>query len=297
MKGCARTCLLQILGWGAAAYAFYLYLAPIGTNRSAVIWGSIAAGLFTMLSLGYLMAIVTVWRERTTLLDSIAGTPFRDGQWVAVSGRIHSMNRLIAPLSGASVVAYKYRIWRREGSGKSSTDVNHFEGKALVPSTIATRQGSVRLLSVPTFDISAAPLDVENTLTHARAYIEATEFETDQTPKDQRAGTVEKESTDDDGNFRVDKQSRGAMDVPLDTCSFEEHHVKQDEAVCAFGLYSQARGGLIPHPNWAKQTRIMRGDAEAVAAQLRTRMIKYVFGVVIFGALPFAVVKFWPING
>jgi hypothetical protein len=300
MKGCARTCLLWIVGWGAAAAAFFFYLRSLGggfDEKTAIFWASAGAGLAVVIALAYVIGIGNAWRERATLLDSITGTPFVDGKWVAASGRIHSMNRLIAPLSGESVVAYKYKIWRMERSGKSSTQVNHFEGKALIPSTIATRQGSVRLLSVPVFDISRAELNLMSTFEKARTYIDATSFETDETPKAQRAGTVEKESTDDDGNFRVDKRSRNAMDVPLDSCSFEEHHIKQDEPVCAFGLYSQARGGLIPHPNWARQTRIMRGDAEAVAGQLRSRMIKYAIGAVIFGAVPFAIVKYWPVHG
>ncbi len=296
MKGCARSCALWLFGWAAAAYAFYLYFITLGDLGDGLYWASGGAGLSVVLACAYVIGIVNAARERSALLGSITGTPPADGKWVAVSGRIHSMHKLHGPLTGESVVAYKYAISRTEGSGKSRSDVKHFEGKALVPSTISTRQGSVRLLAVPTFDVPAADVAPEKAIERARAYIAATQFETNDTPKAQRAGTVDKEWTDDDGNFRFDKRTSASFDVPLDTCDFEEYHILQNEAVCAFGLYSSARGGLIPHANWAKQTRIMRGDAEAVAAQLSKRMVKYVFGILAFGAIAWGVVKLCQYN-
>ncbi|HEX7831449.1 MAG TPA: hypothetical protein VF787_17470, partial [Thermoanaerobaculia bacterium] len=290
MKGCARTCLLWILGWGAASFAFFRYFITLGNLYDGLWWASGGAGLAAVIAFAYVYGIVATARERSILLDSINGTPPRDGKWSAVSGRIHSMNKLTAPFSGESVVAYKYAVQRMEGSSKSRTLVKHFEGTALIPSTISTRTGSVRLLSVPTFDIEKTEINLLTGLDHARRYIESTVFETSDTPKDQRAGTVEKESTDDDGNFRVDKRSDRAFDVDLENCDLEEFHIKQNEQVCVFGLYSAARGGLIPHPNWGKQTRIMRGDGEAVAAKLRNRIVKYAIGVAVFSGIAYGVV-------
>lgn len=283
MKGCARTCLLWLAGWGLASSAFYTYFQSLGHLGDGLYFASFGAGLCAMIVTSYALGIVNAARERATLMESIVGTPPADGKWVAVSGRIHSMHKLHAPLSGESVVAYTYKIWRTEGSGKSSTQVTHFEGKALIPSTIATRTGTVRLLSVPLFDFPGEELELDKAIRNAGEYVTRTAFETDDTPKEQRAGTMEKESADDDGNFRADKRSRNAMDVPIDSCHLEEKHLKQNEMVCAFGLYSAARGGLIPHPNWAKQTRLMRGDAETGARLLRNRMLKYFIGMVVFG--------------
>jgi hypothetical protein len=296
MKGCARTCALWLLGWAAASYAFYRYFVTLGDLREGLYWASGGAGLAVTLVCSYLFGIFGASRERSLLLESIHGGPLDDGKWVAVSGRIHSMHRLTAPLSGESVVAYKYSITRSEGSGKSRTTVTHFEGKALIPSSISTRTGSVKLLSVPTFDMDAADLDLTRAIANAQNYVAATQFDTRETPKEQRRDTVEKESTDDDGNFRSDRRSPNAFDIPLDSCSFSEHHIKQNEEICAFGLYSQQRSGLVPHPNWGKQTRIMRGSAETVAAQLRSRVIKYSFGVLFFGAVAYGVVKLCQYN-
>jgi hypothetical protein len=295
MKGCARTCLLQLLGWGVASAFFYYYLHGLGDLGPGLYWASIGAGLCVMLSIGYAWAIAGSLRERSMLLEAAMGTPPPNGQWVAVSGPIHSMHSLRGPLTGEDVVAYQYKISRQEGSGKSRSEVTHYDGKALVPSTIATRNGSVRLLAVPTFDVPAATFTTFLAAAkNAREYVASTPFQTRDTPKDQKIGMSE-ESTDDDGNFRVDNQG-SAGDVDPGECQLEEKHVKQNETVCAFGLYSHERGGLIPHPNWAKQTRIMRGDAQTVANQLRTRAIKYAIGIVCFSAAAYGIVRIYAAN-
>jgi hypothetical protein len=295
MKGCARTCLLQLLGWGVASAAFFYYLRGFG-EHDALPWVSIGAGLCVMLAIGYAWAIKDLVIERRMLIEAASGAPPPDGRWVAVSGHIQSIHALRGPLSGEDVVAYQYKVSRTERSGKSSSVDTYYEGKGLVPSTISTRHGSIRLLSVPMFDVEAAPLGrYVDTVERVREYVAATPFQTSDTPKDQRIG-MEQESTDDDGNFRFDKRWYADREVDLNGFQFEEKHIKQNEVVCAFGLYSQQRGGIIPYPNWAKQTRIMRGDATAGAKQLRTRIIKYIIGLLFFSAASFAIVKIYAAN-
>ena len=293
MKGCARSCILWLLGWGAAAGAFYYYFVSLRDFGPPMYWGSAFAGLFLVAAIGYALGIGTAYRERKMLLDAMAGTPPADGQWAGVSGTIHSMSSLSAPISGANVVAYEYKIYRHEQFGRDSSEIIYYQGKALAPSTIATHQGSVRLLSVPTFhDMPPETIPWQAAVERAKEYVATTAFELLDTSQKRRS-SLEEEWTDDDGQFRVDKQ-KTAGDVDLaDDFRFDEKHVKQGEQVCAFGLYSRQRGGLIPHPNWAKQTRLMRGDASKVADQLRSRMVKYVFGLLIFSSLVYGIVRLY----
>jgi hypothetical protein len=190
-------------------------------------------------------------------------------------------------------VAYEYKIFRDERLGKTSSQVIYFDGKALAPSTIATRHGSVRLLAVPAFnDIEAEPLLASAAFDRATAYIRETPFSAFKTSKDRRT-RLEEEWTDDDGQYRLDRRRQDDEIDLADRFRFHEKNIKQGEQVCAFGLYSRQRGGLIPHPNWAKQLRLMRGDTANVSAQLRKRMIQYSFGVVIFAALVYGIVRFY----
>jgi hypothetical protein len=296
MKGCARSCLLSVIGWAAASGAFFYYLRRFGVHEPQLWWAAAGAGLFSVFSISYAVSIVKFAKERSMLLGAMVGQPPLDGQWVAVSGTIRSNDPLRTPVTGVSAVAYDYDIYRMEtrssGRSTSTTKQTYYEGKALAPSTIATRQGAVRLLAVPTLDVPAIDIQTEAGTVNVRQYVSETTFQTFTTPKSAKIG-MEQELTDDDGMFRVDKKGSADLDVDLADCTLSERHIKQGETVCAFGLYSAARGGLIPHPNWAKQARLMRGDVTAVAAQLRTRMIKYAFGILIFGGLAFGIVKLY----
>jgi hypothetical protein len=293
MKGCARSCLFLLLGWSVAAYAFYSYFVSLRDFGAPMYWGSAAAALFVVASIGYALGIGTAYRERKMLLDAMAGTLPVDGQWAAVSGTIHSTRPLTAPLTGEKVVAYEYKIHRSERVGKTSSDIVYYDGKALAPSTIATRHGSVRLLSVPAFtDVEAESIPQSEAMQQAQAYVAATSFAIYDTAAKRRTG-LEEEWTDDDGQYRKDRQHFTRETDLADGFQFEEKHIREGEQVCAFGLYSRERGGLTPHPNWAKQTRLMRGDSSKVAAQLRRRMINYSIAAVVCSGLVYAIVRLY----
>ena len=288
MKGCARTCLLSLLFWLAASAAFYVYFRGFGVLEPQIYWAAGGAGLCVSIAISYVIGIYMMSKERSMLLGAMVGRPPDDGKWVAVSGTIRSLNPLRAPLSGISVVVYSYEMYRMERSGKSTAKVTYYEGKALTPSTIASKQGAIRLFAVPTLDVPIESVDISTARANARDYVERTRFE--KTTR-QPFGT-DKEHSDDDGAYRVDKKPVD-REIDIADCVLEEKHIKQGEMVCAFGLYSSRRGGLVPHPNWSKPARIMRGDANAVVDQLRTRMMKYAFGFVFFSAAAFGIVKLY----
>ena len=293
MKGCARSCLLLLLGWGAVAYAFYRYFVSLRDFGPPMYWGSAVAGLLVVGAIGYLAGIGIAYRERKMLLDAMAGTPPADGRWTGISGTIHSATPLTAPLSGERVVAYEYKIHRDERIGKSSSEIVYYHGKALAPSTIATRQGSVRLLCLPAFtELEAEPIAQSEAARRANAYVASTQFTIYDTSR-KRVTRLEEEWTDDDGRYRNDRQYFTREIDLADNFHFEEKHIKQGEQVCAFGLYSRERGGLIPHPNWAKQARLMRGDVSDVAGQLRRRMINYFIVSVVCAGLVYGIVRLY----
>ncbi|MEA2465633.1 MAG: hypothetical protein QOJ98_3380 [Acidobacteriota bacterium] len=293
MKGCARSCLLLLLGWGIAAYAFYRYFVGLRDFGAPMYWGSAVAGLLVVGAIGYAAGIGTAYRERKMLLEAMAGTPPADGRWAGISGTIHSTTPLTAPISGERVVAYEYRIHRDERVGKTMSEIVYYDGKALAPSTIATRQGSVRLLSLPAFtEFEAESIAQSEAARRAKSYVAGTPFTIYDTATKRRT-RIEEEWTDDDGQYRHDRQHFTRETDLGDDFHFEEKHVKQGEQVCAFGLYSRERGGLIPHPNWAKQTRLVRGDVSKVAVQLRRRMINYCIAAIVCSVLVYAIVQLY----
>lgn len=68
------------------------------------------------------------------------------------------------------------------------------------------------------------------------------------------------------------------MAAPLTVSTFQEDLVRSGDRVYAVGLFSESRGGLVPHPNWAKETRIMKGDPDSVLRQLKGRIVRYLMG-------------------
>lgn len=278
------------------AYGFYFYFSSLFHFGPPTYWAAIAAGFTVMLVVSYVLGIGNTFLERRTLLDAMAGTPPVDGKWTAVAGTIHSMGSVTGPISGKDSVAYEYKIHRSERVGKSSSDVTYYEGKALAPSTISTRQGSVRLLSVPEFtEIPEEEMRWQQALDNARAWVAQTTFEFRATSKDRRSG-LEAEWTDDDGQYRSDRRHKDFDPDLADDFRFTEKRIPEGAQVCAFGLFSRDRGGLIPHPNWSKQTRVMLGDGTSVAGKLRSRMIKYFVGVIICSALTYGIVWLYEIN-
>lgn len=292
MKGCARSCLLWTICWAAASAGFYSYLQQLGVLVPQLYWAAAGAGLCVVFVGGYVLGIVQSARERAMLTGAVTGTPFEDGKWVAVSGTIRAASPLRSPLTGTPCVAYTYDIQERRKTKDGWEHSSIFSGKALTPGTIASRQGSVRLLAVPLFEVPKESVPQEIAMPNAERYIASTTFQSRETSKERRVG-VEEEWTDADGSFRLDRRYGGSEEADLHECTFEEQLVRQGDSVCAFGLYSREKGGIVPHPNWAKQTRIMLGDGTAVAGKLRTRIVRYAIGILIFGAAPWGIIELY----
>lgn len=282
MKGCARSCLTGVVGLVVAIAASLLLFRQFGPDRETTVPAAVAAGFLATLSISLLWSARGVLRDRGLIRGALAGQPPVDGKWAGFSGVIRSSSPITSPISGKSAVAFKYTISQRVGSGKSAHTIPHYEGTALAAPKISTSTGTFRLLAVPTFDLPTSDVETGDALRNAAAYIAATHFETKATPKQDRQ-TVEKEWTDDDGVFRRDRQ--GTDDADLALCRFDEQMIAQGEPVCVLGLYSQERGGIVPDPNWANQTRVIQGDGESGVAQLGTRARRYIIGALFCGAI------------
>jgi hypothetical protein len=286
MRGLVRGCLLQLALWAAGTAAVQIYLRSVAPVRGEVWPVSIALGLLAAMGVWLVVAAATAAAERRMLVRAAAGTTPADGSWVAVSGEIDTRTPVQAPLSGDRVVAYEYKIVRDERIGRSSSPVTYYEGKALAASTIATPHGAIRLLAVPSFDMAMETLIPKDALANAVHYLRTTTFEKRDTAR-QRTSALEREWADDDGVFRIDK-TFFAADVDLeDRFRFEERRIRPRDPVCAFGVYSTARAGLVPDTKWGRPTRIVRGTAADAARMLNGRIVKYLIGALILGALTY----------
>lgn len=218
-----------------------------------------------------------------------------DGRQVGLMGTITTSSPLLrAPLSGSPCLAYKYSISMMDKTGKNHSIVTLVEGIAIVPSHIATPCGNFKLLAVPTFETGGLLFSPdanvrETTLHNAAELLRTATFEP---PGTIVRGALEKQWTDDDGAYHRD-QNHSAQSIPLDECRFQETIVRQGEQVYVHGLYSAQRGGLVPHANWSKPTRILTGDIDEVTRKLGRTMRNYLSGGVLLCGIAAGIVAYF----
>jgi hypothetical protein len=271
---------VQLAVWAAIAAGFYLYARTLGATGGAHVAVSIAIGLIATMALLVADSAFRTAQESRLLRRAASGAPPRDGTWSAASGELRTAAPLRAPLSGEAVAMYEYSISRDQRVGRTTSLLTYFDGKALAASSI----GTVRLLSVPKMEVEPVHVDTSRALSNARDYVRRASFEQRDTAR-QRTAALEREWTDDDGVYRIDRRY-SAPDVELDEgFRFEERHLKPRDVVCAFGVYSSARNGLVPDERWGRPARIMSGAAGDVARQLRGRVIRYVLLAIVLAAL------------
>lgn len=275
MQGCRRACLAQLALWAAIAAGFFWFVRDAGPPAIGV---SLGIGLLATAALLIGWGAFRTLQEQAMLVRSEREPP-RDGTWCAVSGELRTAAPVRAPLSGESVAMYEYSIARTQRFGKRSTLVTYFDGKSLAASSI----GTVRLLSVPALEVEPAPLDLTRAIANVSDYIRRTTFAKRDTSRD-RTSALEREWADDDGVFRIDRRHTDG-DVDLDgSFQFEERHLKPGDHVCAFGVFSSTRGGIVPDEQWGKTSRIMRGTAREIAQRLGKRAISYALIAIVLAA-------------
>jgi hypothetical protein len=279
VKGCAFAALRDLLLFLASAAAFVMVILKKGGGVTDAIGPSLLCGGILWIGLKLLFGIAHLIREKAMLGRRHA--PPADGELCALSGTIHAVNPLQAPLSGVNCAAFRYTISAIVGRGKNRTIAPIYEGVAITPSTLRTRAGSYRLLAVPTFDFESELLDTEAAQRNARIHIERTKFEKPR-PAGSKSRSAE-EWSDDDGAYRYEVSHTETLISP-EEWRFEEFVMKPGEEVTIFGRYSVERGGILADANWANKTRVMKGNADLILAALNRRIRSYFIWGVFFTA-------------
>ena len=281
MKGCAFSGLLSLIGLAVIVLAIgaglnYVY----GGGPGDVIGVSLLAGFAGWISVNLLLSAFRAWRERAALNASIGGTQPVDGAHTILAGYIEPAGPgLRAPLSGRECAAYTFEVYEMRRVGKSSSKVVHCDGVALTPSSVVTAGGSYRLLAVPELDCDEIDLDRKAAIARAAELMRTLPFQPP--PKPFTRPAIEDQWNDDDGEFRRDRR-RTEERVDLERCRLTERLLERGARVCVFGRYSADKRAIVADPNdWTKITRVMKGDAAAVVAQLGSSIVRRLIGAAI----------------
>lgn len=236
--------------------------APVGVLCGAILW----------LGLAYIGGIRDKMRIAGLIRRALNGEPPRDGEVVAVVGRITPLDELlISPFRGETCVAYSYRV--RTPQHKTTT--TDYQGISLVPSMI----GSTKLLAWPQLDVPETLCTSESERINALAYAAHTDFTVAEMfkPDHTRAPRV-----------RYDHRSHTPRDA-MQSSMLYECVLRPDEEVCALGYYSASDGGLTHEPDTlVPSLKIMNGSPAAIHARLIRRSIGNIIAGLVFIALAVA---------
>lgn len=220
-------------------------------------------------------------RENRRLLDMArkAEAPV-DGQHTAVLGTLVGLGPLLlSPFGRVRCVAYSYGISHRTGGrsiGVAGQKVDDFGGYAMAPAGLRTPIGDFRLLGFPVLEGFDTRLTKPGHFTNAGSWLAETAFEDMTGLRAVTAGSGEV-LPDDEGAVRRDWRLAGedfAL-VPR-RHKLAEAVVRNDEEVCAIGVYSAAAGGLVPDPS--VELKLIRGEQDAVGRRMRRREQPYTPG-------------------
>ncbi len=267
MKSLARTCIL----W------FVLYLA-LATLVGAVVYerfprpqvaaiAGLAAGFFIWVSLGYITGVKTKGAEARKLRKAIDGGRPEDGERVAVAGVASgSLDFLESPISRKRCLVYEYKAIPPENQSLAA-----WEGFALVPMSIDGRSGMVRVLAAPELEFPSEAVGSHEHWKNFREYVARTTYIQHGSVDFKRDFAHLKEiDTDSDGRIRDDVRSMDRDD--LENMTLSEKIIAPGDKVVAYGLFSSARGGLVPDEKAVlRSVKIFKGEPEELLRKVARR--------------------------
>lgn len=274
-NGFVRNLVLFVV-FGAA----YFLLLDGRVSQPAALVGTV------LLALGMCVAVDLGWRgaisrsKRRAMERSLGGAPFEDGALVAAAGTIGPIGgALLAPFTSRPCVACQYRI---DGSqGHQMPLATSISGVALVPSVIASQSGDARLLGWPGLgNFAESECDEDRHRENARVFVSATTFELG--PLTGSFSKLDAPVSDTEGRLKIDVAT--GNDTNPDRKRLTERVVPAGARVCAVGLWSAARNGIVAGPG-STSVELFPGTPDALLDRLARRAIGLTAGAIAVAAV------------
>jgi hypothetical protein len=273
--------LVLLVAFGAG----YFFVLNGRVSQPAALLGTLilSIGLCVAVNLG--LSAASAISKRRTLERSLAGAAFEDGALVAAIGTIRPVDTaLLSPFTSRSCVACEYTIQGSQGQpGALGTSI---AGVFLVPSVIESKSGNARLLGWPGLGrFAASGCGEDQHRENARAFVAATTFELGAL-----SGVFSKLDApvaDADGRLRIDVST--GKDTNPDWKRLTEKIVPVGARVCALGIWSAARGGIVADPDSKTNVELFPGAPDTVLNRLMRHAIFSIAAAIGVAALVHAV--------
>lgn len=295
-----KGCLLSLLLWGALGACYY-YILHERYEPPADWIGAIVGSLLSLFGIGALRNIALQIRDSRLVKAATRARIPNKREVTAITGRIHSVDEpLLSPFTHTPCVLYSYEIFDRYtqkvGSGsdrRSETRTDKYlSGFQMRPCSVKTAWGEVKLFGFPELDgypevIVADPSAIQK----AESFIEKTKFENISGFKITKAiGEMKDLFSDIDGT--IDKNWRMKDFDSLKGLYLQEQIVKENDEVCAIGLYDPTKSGLVIDVSGGTPLRIIQGNTESALAKIRKSTIGNFFLAIFFLAIGNGVLYF-----
>jgi hypothetical protein len=264
-------------------------------SPEGILWAFLAA-VPAWFCITYIWEVARRLKTAAMIRRALSGDAPRDGSMVAAIGRITPNGEtLLAPFSKTPCVIYDYKI----ATGFSNDDTNLYIGARQTPSTIQTRQGSIRLLAHPDLKLPHQTIPREIALPNAQEYMQSAQI------RESGIGNLTSSLKelmdaykDDDGSVRYDNKVASST-WGIEAAFFVETLVRPGDEVCVIGEYSSQRGGIVPDLKspLINQATLEPGSRDAPLRRARGGMIGYAIGACIFlGIVAVAFFAFMAMN-
>jgi hypothetical protein len=240
-----RACLFSLLLYSAIA-GFYWYFLRHSLPIAGAIGLSLFLALFAVAGIGTIRTSFQARKNDRLFKEAEGGALLQDGKKVMVAGSLHPQGFPIqTPFTQEECVLYEYDIKQNNGSDGENAR-SEFTGIKMVPCSIHSNRGNVRLIGFPHPDhiearIARGPEAQEN----ARRFVQSAQFEQGSLLSVGKmiSGLIDA-WRDEDG--AVQKDWRLSKDANFKEGSvLRERYVSPGESVVAIGIYSATQNGLI----------------------------------------------------
>jgi len=243
-------------------------LPPLQLQAAGAAGWALVCAIPAFLGLAGLDGTRTRLLERARLMVAAGGRQPRDGVVQPFVGHMVARGEpLTAPLSKRECLLYHYEASHTSGGGKSSSKVTDAEGYALTPSSIETPAGVVELRAYLNLEFSPDTLEDDPSRERLSSYQRTATLYQPTVNLMRNYRESQSYLLDDDGAIRYD---HGSQDSAERSTRFEEHVVKHGDEIVVFGLYSAARGAIVPDPQSEvmHRARLRMGKVNQVARGL-----------------------------
>lgn len=203
-----KSCFLLLAALIAGFVGYYFLLR--GTELDGKLWIPGLFGLGVALIFGNLQGLFLAISQRSA--SSKPQNQWRDGDFVAVSGRIQTLRSpIVAPFSGEAAAIVEYDVKTGGDSQGTSKSIGDYSGFLMAPCAIQTMQGSVRVVGYPLLtDLPEDIYDDEASFLRAAEYLSKCNFKEKASNPLTLLKQLNEVLEDDDGDLKVDFCAKGA---------------------------------------------------------------------------------------